>query len=219
METIEKEKIKSKKKELEDKIAPINEEIKDLERVKFDGFNEAYYERQDKISNLIKSKMEDEKTLDLLDDVLYRNYCNSVAEENEITSEYCSLHAEFEYISSETRKSIELSDCTSFYVFGGFIIIIFGMISLFIYLNAKGRDIAAFTIQEGMPLMEEGIEKMTSLKKNVAKEMASAYGDIAREVAKGVEKGKRQGKMVKCSNCGAPVEDGTDTCKYCGNKY
>ena len=215
----EKEKISIKKKELEDKIEPIKNQIKDLERVKFDGFNEAYYERQDKISELIKSKMEDENTIDLLDDVLYRGYCSSVAENNEITAKYCSLHAEFEYINSVAHKSSDFADCTSFYVFGGFVIIVFSMISIPIYSSAKARDIAAFTMQQGIPLMEEGVEKITSIHKKMVKEMAPVYGEVAKEVAKGVEKGKRQGQKTKCSGCGAPVEDDTDTCRYCKSKY
>ena len=65
-----------------------------------------------------------------------------------------------------------------FYMLGGFIIIATSMISGSIYVFAKRREITAFTTQQVMPVVKEGIE-----------EMAPTVGGAAKEVAKGVKEG------------------------------
>lgn len=214
----EKEKLENKKKELEDKVKPIRQEIRELERAEFNGFNDEYRERKRKIDELVEKKKDDEETIKLLDGVLYTisSWCDNIEKENELTADYCVLKEEYYNISEKRGEDDRYIPC---FIGGGFLFIFFSMISFSIYSFAKARDIAAFTMQQGMPLMEEGVEKITSIHKKMVKEMAPVYGEVAKEVAKGVEKGKRQGNLVKCNNCGAPVEDDTDTCKYCKSKY
>lgn len=214
----EKEKVENKKKELEDKIWPIKQQIRDLENADFNGFNDEYRERKRKIEELSKSKEDDEETIKLLERVLNSSTdCSNVEKENKILTDYCVIKEEYIYINEDWHESYY--DCVPYYMFGVFIIIVFSGISLSIYSSAKVRDIAAFAMQQGIPLVEEGVEAMTSIHKKIVKEMAPMYGDIAREVAKGVEKGKRQGNLIKCNSCGAPVDDASDTCKYCKSKY
>ena len=81
---------------------------------------------------------------------------------------------------------ISLSRFVPFYFFGGFIIVVFGGIALSIYFFAKGRDIAAFTMQQTMPLVQESIDKMTPT-------IANSTGTIAGSVAKSVTKGIKDG--------------------------
>ena len=47
-----------------------------------------------------------------------------------------------------------------------------------IYFISKGREIAAFTTQQAMPIAKEGID-----------EMAPTIGNAAKEIAKGIKKG------------------------------
>lgn len=71
-------------------------------------------------------------------------------------------------------------------ILGGMVIFIGGVISLSIYLIAKKRDIAAFTIQQSMPLAQETIEKM-------APTVGNAAGTIGKGIAKGITSGIKEG--------------------------
>ena len=51
---IEKQSLISSKEKIEEEIKPVEDEIKSLEREKFTGFDDAYYQRQDKIEELEK---------------------------------------------------------------------------------------------------------------------------------------------------------------------
>ena len=63
----EKQKLIANKETLEEKIKPVEDEIESLERTTFNGFDAAYYERQDKIKDLEKSIKEDkEKELGIM---------------------------------------------------------------------------------------------------------------------------------------------------------
>lgn len=57
----------------------------------------------------------------------------------------------------------------------------------------KRREITAFTMQQVMPVAQEGIEKMTPTMTNAAKEMAEqmapTIGNVAKEIAKGIKEG------------------------------
>ena len=176
-----------------------NQEFKD------NGFSEEYYNLETEISN--KTKQLSELKIEL---------SSSNSDYDYFMDEFTDKKNEIE---DSAKEGEALSASLPFYIGGGFIIFISLMISGIIYFIAKGRDIAAFTMQGTIPLAQEGLEKITPTMKNVTKEMASAYGDIAREVAKGIEKGKKQGKLDRCSGCGATIDDEATECKYCGNKY
>ena len=63
---------------------------------------------------------------------------------------------------------------------------------------SKRRNIMAYGMQQTMPVMQEGIEKMApsigKAGKSMAKEMAPVYGDIAREITKGIKEGLKEEK-------------------------
>ena len=60
--SVEKQKIINSKTEIENKIKPIEDQIKGLERVAFNGFDDDYYARKDKIEELEKMLEGLEKT-------------------------------------------------------------------------------------------------------------------------------------------------------------
>ena len=60
---IEKQSLISSKEKIEEEIKPVEDEIKSLEREKFTGFDDAYYQRQDKIEELEKSISESKKNI------------------------------------------------------------------------------------------------------------------------------------------------------------
>lgn len=91
---------------------------------------------------------------------------------------------------NDTSKKIAIAHNTKdtfvsqvLYMVGGFIIIATCMISLFIYIFGKRREIAAFTTQQVMPVAQEGIEKI-----------APSVGTAAGEIAKGIKNGLNDDK-------------------------
>lgn len=85
---------------------------------------------------------------------------------------------QFENIFNSASDTISKGRYTPFYIFGAFIIIVSCMISLAIFMFAKKREITAFTVQQTMPLAQEGIEKM-----------APTVGNAAKEITKGIKEG------------------------------
>ena len=55
-----------------------------------------------------------------------------------------------------------------------------------LYIFAIKREIKAFSVQQKMPLYQEGIEKMTPT-------VAKASGTMGKEVAKGITEGIKEG--------------------------
>ncbi len=76
-----------------------------------------------------------------------------------------------------------------FYIFGGFVIIASCMISGFVYLTSKGREIAAYQAQQILPIAQEGMQRMAPAAREVMRESAPVYGEVAKEIAKGVKEG------------------------------
>lgn len=170
----EKNNVISFKKSIEEKIKPITNEIKELERKPFNGYNKEYYERIDRIDELKNSIVEDNKIIELLNDVLNEDVNNCDLEETKIntyTSKYCSLKNEF-YDISDPGNSFE------YYLSGGLIIFSTLIISWVIYINSRGREISAFYIQQSMPIAKEGIEEITP-----------SISKASEEIAKGIKKG------------------------------
>lgn len=120
---------------------------------------------------------------------------------NPVTSKYCELMAKNDELNDENKLSYEKSridpmEAGSFFIFGGFVIFASCMIAGNIYMITKRREIMAFGVQQGMPVAQEGIEKMTPTMakagKTIMEEMAPMYGEIAKEVAKGVKEGIKE---------------------------
>lgn len=202
----EKEKLLTSKTQLEDKIKPVEDEIKSLERVTFTGFDDAYYQRQDKIEELKKSIVNDKKAISIIDEALDDSfdYCAfDAAKNNTYTSKYCNLKNQLknnnlsvnsiDNNNSDFKKSFDSYDSIPFYMFGGFIIIASCMIAGSIYMVTKRREILSFQAQQVMPVGKEVIEKIAptvgKAKASIAKEMAPAYGEIAKEISKGIKEG------------------------------
>lgn len=178
----EKGNLVNSKNELENKIKPVQDEIKSLERAKFEGFDDAYYARQDKIEELNKSIATDKNSIKVIDEVLDESfdYCNfDEAQNNSYTSKYCSLKNQLND-KNDFNKNFDSFNNIIFYMFGGFIIIASVMIAGFIFMFSKRREIAAFTTQQVMPVAKEGIE-----------EIAPTIGKAAGEIAKGIKNGLR----------------------------
>ncbi len=177
---IEKENLNTKKVELEAKIKPIQDEIKSLERAKFNGFDDEYYARQDKIEELKKSIATDSNSIEVIEDALDEslNYCAfDEVKNNSYTSKYCSLKNQLKD-KTDFNKEFDSFDSILFYVIGGFIIIASCMFAGSIFLFSKRREIVAFTAQQVMPVAKEGID-----------EMAPTVGNAVGEIAKGIKKG------------------------------
>lgn len=202
----EKQNLIKSKEDLEAKIKPVEDEIKNLKRVTFTGFDDAYYARQDKIEELNESIVADKKSIDVIENALDESFDHCAfdsAKNNNYTSSYCSLKNELKAKNGEIYlldskysdfdKNFELEEYTPFYIVGGFILIASIMISGSIYMMTKRREIAAFSVQQMMPIAQEGIEKIApSVGKagaSIAKEMAPTYGQIAKEISKGIKEG------------------------------
>lgn len=120
------------------------------------------------------------------------NQCNREA--SSIKSEIMALETE-EFKLDNTNYTVYYDKVYSKnYIFisilGGVVILVGGTISLSIYLIAKRRDIAAFTIQQTMPLAQETIEKM-------APTVGDAAGMIGKGIAKGISSGIKEGLKDK----------------------
>lgn len=180
----EKQNIISKKSELETKIEPIENQIKKLRREPFNGFDDAYYERQDKIEELTKQIAEEQKSIEIISGALEDTHyvCLLDGKTNSFTTKYCELYNKLQNLSDDSNKASDSYDSIPFYMIGGFIIIASCMIAISIYTFSKGREFLAFTTQQVMPVAKEGID-----------EMAPTIGNAAGEIAKGITSGIKKG--------------------------
>lgn len=168
------------KSELEEKIKPTKDEIKRLQREPFTGFDDAYYEREDKIEELEQSIASEEKDLSVINGVLNDAEfdCKFDGGKNKKTSTYCSLITQLEKTSNSFNKSFDSFSSFPFYMLGGFSILASCMIAFSIYMVTKRREIMAFTTQQVMPVAQEGMDKM-----------APTIGNVAKEITKGIKEG------------------------------
>lgn len=194
----EKQNLLTSKSTLENKIKPIKEEIKKLEREKSDAFRsngynwDKYYEIEDKIEELNESIKNDENSLSIIEDALDDRCSLSKIQDNTYTSKYCSLKDqvtkkddEIEGLDREFtdfNKEFDSFDSIFFYMIGGFIILVSVVIASNKFRFAKGREFVAFTTQQVMPIEQEKIEKMSPT-------VGKAAGTIGKEIAKGIKDG------------------------------
>ena len=176
----------SKKLEIEEEIKPVEDETKSLEREKFTGFDDAYYQRQDKIEELEKSISESKKNISAIETALGDSMSACAFDttaNNSYTKEYCSIKNSLEDASSSCNKKFDSHNSIPYYMFGGFIVAASLMISVSIYTFAKRREILAFSAQQVMPVAKEGIEKMTPT-------VSKSVEEITRSVKKGLKDDK-----------------------------
>ena len=91
------------------------------------------------------------------------------------------------------------------------------------FLLGNQREISAYMVQQQIPIAQEGMEKMApSIGKagaTIAKEMAPAYGDIAKEISKGIKEGaKESDDSIYCKYCGSQIDADSSFCKKCGKR-
>ena len=112
---------------------------------------------------------------------------------NSTTKKYCALKEELDEISSDFNKNFDSHDSIPFFIFGTFVIIASCMIGFSIFMFSKRREMLAFSMQQVMPVAQEGLEKMeptlTKVGSRMMKGMAPAYGDMAKEISKGIKEG------------------------------
>lgn len=130
----------------------------------------------------------------------FDNCTFNAAQDNPYTAKYCSLKNQLKD-KTDFHKSFDSFDSIPFYIGGTFIIISSCMIAGIIYMFSKRREMLAFQVQQIMPVAQEGIEKMAptigKAGASVAKEMAPAYGNIAKEISKGIKEGINEANKDK----------------------
>lgn len=116
--------------------------------------------------------------------------------DSKVTKKYCSLKEELDEISDDFNKEFESFDSIPFFMFGGFIIFASLIISFTTYITTKRREMMAFSMQQVMPVAQEGMEKMeptlSKVGSRMMKNMAPAYGEMAKEISKGIKEGLKE---------------------------
>ena len=166
-------------------------------------YNEAYKASQEKAdaANARLKEIETEKT-ELNNQIQTKQYsCDSLdmmapnwyADKTKCRGEVSALRSQVNELEMEEFQ-LENANYTVyydkvpaikyiiFYVLGGIVILASASTSGIIYLIAKRREITAFTVQQTMPLAQEGIEKM-------APTVGNAVGTIGKSIAKGIKEG------------------------------
>lgn len=222
------------KSELEEKEPKLTEETTKLTKKK----NELIAKGVKQSFDYNKGEAYDLYILDNALNLGYNSCWNDKYAKNDLTKEYCSLRNDVEnlqkkietkqnYISSgkaateteeensrlEQKASWDLSsNKASFMSYIVFAIPAFmfpAMIALFLFMTAKRRHIMAFTVQQTMPIAQEGIEKMSPTIGKTGK-------IIAKEVVKGISEAKDN--HIKCKYCGELSDKDSTYCESCGKK-
>lgn len=144
--------------------------------------------------NKVQTEIDDfNSQLSSLKSQKHQEFRNNGFSENYYNLENQILKIEDNIFELEDKLEPDTSHLFVFYMFGGFIIIVTLMISGIIYSTAKRREIAAFGVQQMMPIAQEGLEKIAptigKAGASIAKEMAPAYSEVAKEIAKGIKEG------------------------------
>lgn len=204
---VEKQNLESKKQELTTKGVKYNNfakydegdsyDLKVITNVLDPSFNYCAFDEYEDNSItkeyclLSNGRDEDSKNISIIDMAL-SNDCIRGGEDNIYTSHYCSLVNELDS-KTDFNKEFDSFDSIPFYMLGAFVIIASCMIAGSIYMTTKHREILAFQAQQVMPIAQEGMEKMAptigKTGASIAKEMAPAYGEIAKEISKGIKDG------------------------------
>lgn len=179
------EEVKEEIKKATDDLKVVKDELSNLE-AKEKEFLENYANLPDKsqladvMSQIAtKSKEVSEKA---------KNELELEDKKNKLESELKSLDVK-EEIEEKSNTEIFGEDFTRnyrivkyswYFGLGGFIIIASLMISGFIYLNAKRREINAFVVQGHMPIVKESAEELGPTARNVSRE-------ITRGIKEGLE--------------------------------
>lgn len=170
--------VQSELDEVESQIDAIDIEINRLKNEQMKifkedmGFSDRYYAKDEEILLKEQERTKLRKSKQKLDSELREIQSNNNSGETDV----------FEGIFNTASDGISKAKYIPLYMFGAFIIISSCMISFAIYMFAKRREITAFTVQQTMPLAQEGIEKM-------APTVGNAVGTIGKGIAKGIKEG------------------------------
>ncbi len=138
------------------------------------GFSDRYYAKEDEIN----AKQNEINDLEKEKSKLNSSLSDYKTELWKVNSGYNDSKKHIE----EARNTISTRKYIPLYMFGGFIIIASSMIALFFYTAGKGREIAAFTTQQAMPIAQEEMGKITP-----------TVGNMAETISEGVAKGIKSG--------------------------
>ena len=125
------EQLNTKRAQLKNEIQPTLDEIENLENTKFEGFNDAYYERQKEISKKKEAILPIENQISEINLYFSINWCFNPT----LTKEVCDL------------KEVSRFNNVPLFIGGSFLIIASLMISGAIYMTAKRREMMAFSLQ------------------------------------------------------------------------
>lgn len=188
-------------------IIKTNTSKKESEKINQERYDAAYQESQNQVEQIeqrLKEIASEKESLNLQYDAKSQE-CDSLdmsakdwySKVNQCNREASAIKSKITNLESEEFQ-LNHANHTVYYdkvkaknyiflsILGGMVIFIGGMLSLSIYLIAKKRDIAAFTIQQSMPLAQETIEKM-------APTVGNAAGTIGKGIAKGITSGIKEG--------------------------
>lgn len=160
----------------------VSQEKMDTDNVRLKEIETEKYE----LNNQIQTKQYSCDSLDMRDS---NWYAESTKCEREVSALKLQLsELEMEKFQLENANYTVYYDKVSnvkyiiFYVLGGMIIFVSASIAGNIYFIAKRREITAFTVQQTMPIVQEGIEK-------TAPTVGDAVGIIGKSLAKGIKEG------------------------------
>lgn len=161
---------------LKPKITSLNNEVMALEmdlwKIQMnEGLSDNYYAKQKEKETKETELLALEDKLDYYQDELSKIQSNTDDNINDQIDQ-------FEGIFNSATTKISKAKYIPFYTAGGFIIVLSCIISFAIFMFAKKREITAFTVQQTMPLVQEGIEKVTP-----------TIGNAAKEISKGIKEG------------------------------
>lgn len=116
---------------------------------------------------------------------------SSIYSDHDTTREYCKVKSEiYEFDSSKINGGILFTIVPSLMI----LMPCLGIGAMLI-LTSKRREIAAFSVQQVMPIAKEGIDEMTptvgKAAKDIINEMTPIYGNVAKEIAKGIKEGMK----------------------------
>ena len=105
------------------------------------------------------------------------NYCSTSSEliNNQLTSKYCAAKNDLEDAQDDPSGHYALS--VPFFVGALMVFMIFGTLGLQALLISKGREVAAFGTQQGMPVVKEGAEKLGPTMEKTAKHITKGIKD------------------------------------------
>ena len=212
---IAKAEVEKKRAEIEEKIKPVQDEIKSLEREEFNGFDDAYYARQDKIEELKKSIKSD---TELISDIEYAldGHC---IRDNEILSSYCAIvdkkdenskgisainnalddsfdHCKFNdtknntYTSKYCSLKNELEDKNDFNRdFAASDSIPFYMIGAFVIFASCMMAGFIYMIAKRREILAFGVQGTMPVAQEGIEKIAPSVGKAAKEISKGIKDG------------------------------